>query len=229
MSLESTMTRIEADAGASATSFVTASISPAANSLILLCVNSSNTNGGTAPTSITGGGMTTWDLVATAANRDNRVSIYRAQQASPGSGTITIDYGATTMTAINWAVYDIPGAIVGNNGAAAIGQTATNTASGVELSVALTTYEPNEMEFVSTIREANESPTNYPFYTLQRQWPASALSLANDMTSMFKASFLITWPSGTPPIAGVGLVVKNASGVQPSFRDFPKPKLKEVA
>jgi hypothetical protein len=104
-------------------SYSTAAVSFASNALAL-CFVEIAIGSGTAPaiTSIAGGGMTTWTLVAEAGT-GRRLSCYRALQASPGSAAaITFDLDATAALA-HWSVWEVTGvATGGTNGANAIVQ-----------------------------------------------------------------------------------------------------------
>jgi hypothetical protein len=99
------------------TSYTTASISPAANSLLLLFVDDSIT-ADYAPLSVPTGLSLTWKSIGTrawsVAPATRRSSAWIAQcGASPGSGTITLtenDMGSgTTSTGTAWAVIEIIG------------------------------------------------------------------------------------------------------------------------
>lgn len=116
------------------TSYVTASVAPSANALVVVAVVYAD-NGSivTSPT-LTGGGMTTWTLIIEklfGLDR-RRIAFYRALQASPGSGTITMDFGADTMTGCMWSVFEITGVDPsGTNGSGAVVQSdSTSHASG---------------------------------------------------------------------------------------------------
>lgn len=109
-----------------ATSFTTASISPSANKLVLVAVMSAFAGGPTTPT-VSGAGMT-WTQVATDTVANTRLTIFRALDASPGSGALTIDFGAESEQRIAWSISEFDGIDTGGtNGANAIVQTASNT------------------------------------------------------------------------------------------------------
>ncbi len=87
----------------SATSFTTASVSPAAAQLLLLSTINAKSGGANTPT-ITGLGLT-WQLLNTAAfNGDRQVSVFGAftGAAAPTPGTILIDFGANTQVGCGW-------------------------------------------------------------------------------------------------------------------------------
>jgi hypothetical protein len=101
------------------TSYTTASVSPAANSLLLLFTVDAVTAGGTAPESVPTGLSLTWVRVGSRAWDDYRVGAWIAQcGGSPGSGTITLtenDRGSgTTAIGAAWSVIEITGHHVAN-------------------------------------------------------------------------------------------------------------------
>lgn len=108
-----------------ATSFTTASISPASNALLLLTVSYSPASGSAAPT-ITGNGLT-WTPVGGGeyggAGSRRLVRVWRAMGASPSSGAVTIDFGAISVESLNWSVDQFTGVDTsGTNGSGAIVQ-----------------------------------------------------------------------------------------------------------
>jgi hypothetical protein len=127
--------------------YTTASISPAPNTLVTVAVLSHRTTATISPT-VTGGGMASWDLVAsvdfdTLALPHRRLSIYRAMSANPGSGPITFKF-TNQVSNLNWIVSQWSGVSpngVNDNGASAIVQTGSNRANAVNgLSVALAPF-----------------------------------------------------------------------------------------
>ena len=116
--------------------FVTASITPTANKLVILTVWAFAQAGSTpfySPSSVTGNGLT-WveighqdyfpdDVGAPTVNLHCRVSMYRAMGASPTAGSITINYSGTLPDGISWSVTEFDGTDVsGTNGSGAIVQ-----------------------------------------------------------------------------------------------------------
>jgi hypothetical protein len=100
------------------TSYTTASISPAANSLLLLFVTDSIAVSSTAPESVPTGLSLTWERIGTrawgATPASQRSGAWIAQcGASPGSGTVTLtenDRGSgTTSVGTAWAIIQITG------------------------------------------------------------------------------------------------------------------------
>lgn len=138
-----TYTQLTSDSGNTgyftAPPYITASISPAANKLILLTVWTFATTASTPffdPTSVTGNGLT-WTLVAgqdhfpddpnfPTTGMHSRVSVYRAVGSSPTTGAITIAYTGTQPDGCAWSVTQFTGAdVTGTNGANAIVQAVT--------------------------------------------------------------------------------------------------------
>lgn len=116
----------------SATNPTTASITPSADALILICLNLYIAGGSiTAPSSITGNGIT-YALVNNSSDQDssadeNKQYLYRGMSSSPSAGIITIngywDY-------IGWTIDEVTGCASGSNGANAVVQSATNFSTG---------------------------------------------------------------------------------------------------
>jgi hypothetical protein len=125
--------------------YTTASIAPAPNTLVTIAVLSHRSTATISPT-VTGGGMASWDLVAsvdfdTLALPHRRLSIYRAMSAAPGSGPLTFTF-TNQVSNLEWSVSQWDGVETsGVNGAGAIGQTgATRADAGNGLSVGLAPF-----------------------------------------------------------------------------------------
>lgn len=99
--------------GSNATSYATASVSPTADALVLLTV-ASNLSGATPPNPTVSGCNLTWSLVETeaydTAGTYYSVWVYKGQGSSPTAGTITVDFGATTVGGLAWSVDEFEGA-----------------------------------------------------------------------------------------------------------------------
>lgn len=102
----------EGSSESDASSYATASISPTADSLVLAFVNQvtiTAASGSNTPT-CTGAGMT-WVQVATQSydseNPDRgRFTMFRALDASPGSGALTFDFGGETQARASWGIIE---------------------------------------------------------------------------------------------------------------------------
>lgn len=121
-----------------ATSYLTNSITPAANALIIVSVESlvlgTNPN---IPT-ITGDGIT-WVQVNTEFDGSQiRITVFRGMSASPTAGALTISFGAQTQHDINWSVEQATGVdITGTNGSGAVVQSVIATAASTTPSATL--------------------------------------------------------------------------------------------
>ena len=124
-----------------ATSFATASISPSANKLVVVCVHSHDNAGGDPSTPTISGASMTWTQIVTkrgTSDNAHRITLFRALSASPGSGALTINF-STTQNEVLWSILEFstinPG---GTNGANAIVQSATNASSSTGTSGSVT-------------------------------------------------------------------------------------------
>jgi len=111
-------------------SFSTASITPTANRLVLLCLRTRR-SGAIPDPAITGNGLT-WVAINrkdynTVGTPVEHVFIYRALGASPSAGAVTIDTSAVgAQTSASWAITEFSGIDTsGTNGSGAIVQSAT--------------------------------------------------------------------------------------------------------
>lgn len=116
--------------------YTTAAIAPASNALITVAVLTHQSSSAAPAPTLSGGGMASWDVVATTTFNGStpldRVTIFRAMSASPGSGPITIT-SSVTVSNCQWIVSQWDGVETsGSNGSGAIVQ--TGTASGAAVS-----------------------------------------------------------------------------------------------
>jgi hypothetical protein len=129
------------------TSYSTASVSPGANRLLLLGVDAYIAAGSVQPPqpTISGNGLT-WVLVNSvdhdAAGTDRGGTwLFRSMGASPSSGAITIDFGATTISACAWTLDDADGVDTsGTNGSGAVVQSVTASANDVTVTATLAAF-----------------------------------------------------------------------------------------
>jgi adhesin/invasin len=117
-----------------ASTFTTASIAPAPNALVTVAVLSHQSASAVPDPTLTGAGMT-WQVVASVAYDGatplDRLTIYRAMSASPGSGPLTIKTSATVSNC-QWIVSQWSGVDQsGTNGSGAIVQTGSATGAAV--------------------------------------------------------------------------------------------------
>jgi hypothetical protein len=116
--------------------YTTASFTPAPNTLITVAVLGHNSSSAPPAPTVSGGGMTTWTEV-TSVTFDNtgspldRLTVFRAMSAMPGSGPLTITF-AKTVSDCQWIVSQWSGVDQsGTNGSGAIGQMGSTTGDGV--------------------------------------------------------------------------------------------------
>jgi hypothetical protein len=169
----------------------TASIAPAPNTLVTITLLSHRSTATISPI-VTGGGMASWDLVAsvdfdTLALPHRRLTIYRAMSANPGSGPITFKF-TNQVSNLEWIVSQWDGVETsGVNGAGAIVQTGSDRANSVNgltvglapfqnpANVALGAFGVNSQTAVITpaagFAEIDEEPANEGTRgDLQTQW-----------------------------------------------------------
>jgi hypothetical protein len=132
--------------GTNSTSYATASVSPGASKLILVIVSTTVSTAGSQlfPNSVSGAGLT-FTMIDDAPGADSvssrQISVWRALNASPGTGTITITFPATMLNC-QWKVIEVDGIDTsGTNGSGAIVQFAAGTeATTATPSVTLATF-----------------------------------------------------------------------------------------
>lgn len=114
------------------TSFTTSSISPTANSLVLLSflVRNAVSVDPVTPT-VTGAGLTWVEVNSSLYDPDSstrrKLFVFRALGASPSTGALTIDFGAVTHANITYAIDEFSGVDTsGTNGSGAIVQSGHN-------------------------------------------------------------------------------------------------------
>jgi hypothetical protein len=130
------------------------SIAPAPNTLVTVAVTTHNATAAAPVPTLSGGGMASWDVVATTTydvvgTPKKRITIFRAMSALPGSGPITIT-SSVTLSDCQWIVSQWSGVDAGGtNGSGAIVQTASNAADAVTtLAVPLAPFaNPNDVAY----------------------------------------------------------------------------------
>jgi adhesin/invasin len=115
--------------------YPTGAVAPAANTLITVAVLGHSSLGTPPIPTLSGGGMTAWDVVATVtfdgATPLRRLTVFRATSAAPGSGPLTIT-SSMTLSHVQWIVSQWDGAETsGVNGAGGIVQTGTAQGTAV--------------------------------------------------------------------------------------------------
>ncbi|HXJ32144.1 MAG TPA: Ig-like domain-containing protein, partial [Gemmatimonadales bacterium] len=198
--------------------FTTASIAPAANALVTIAVLTHQASAAAPDPTLTGGGMTSWQVVASVAYDGatplDRLTIFRGMSAAPGSGPITIQT-SVTVSNCQWVVSQWSGVNQsGTNGSGAIAQ--TNSATGA----AVTTLTPTLAAFVSAndaaygvfgVASATSVVTAGSGFTTIDQQP-SGESTVGDLFAEWavnKPAVTATWPS------------KNAGGLAVEIKAGP--------
>jgi hypothetical protein len=129
-----------------ATSYTTASVSPAPNQPVLIGVDIARTNAEPDVPTVTGNGLT-YTLVnqihykTGGATTNLKLCVFRAAGASPSAGAVTIDFAGVTHIGCRWDVLQASNADPGgSNGSAAVVQSAVASgliAAGADLTVSL--------------------------------------------------------------------------------------------
>jgi hypothetical protein len=119
----------EGSSGATAASYLTNSVTPAANKLLLLVVTNGLSGGASVVNTVTGQGVT-WVLVDQAAQSNVRVSVFRAM-GTPTTGQLTIDFNAVSQTNCIWSLVQFDKVNTGGtNGSGAVVQSKNGTGTG---------------------------------------------------------------------------------------------------
>lgn len=112
-----------------ATSYNTASVSPAGDALLLLWVSTIAAATPNAPT-VSGNGLT-WVQEETITFGSRRITLFRAMGASPSTGALTIDFAGQTQTGAVWSLIQYTGIDTGGtNGSAAVVQSVADANTG---------------------------------------------------------------------------------------------------
>jgi hypothetical protein len=153
--------------GTDATSYTTASITPASNALIL-CTVENDVSGVPAVPTVSGCSLT-WVQIETCYYDQSgtrfRVTMFRALGASPTSGTLTIDMGGATQGGCGWIVDQFTNTdTTGTNGSGAIVQSAKSAepdaAAGTNVTATLGSgITSGNAAYTVAAWEANESGT----------------------------------------------------------------------
>ncbi len=126
--------------------YTTAAVAPAPNTLVTIAVLEHSSLGTPPVPALSGGGVTTWDVIATTtfdtvSLPQRRLTIFRAMSAAPGSGSITIT-STMTLSHCQWIVSQWDGVDQsGTNGVGAIAQAGATSGDAVSgLSVPLAPF-----------------------------------------------------------------------------------------
>lgn len=128
-------------------SIATASITPAANRVVFAAVSAFSAVSLQEPTA-TGNGLT-WAVVATVnVDANRKLTVFRAEGATPSAGAITFDFGGVTQTSFIWSVvqYDVAGPEAQSKTA----QVASGTSIAVTLDNPLDSAASRTLAFVTS-------------------------------------------------------------------------------
>lgn len=196
--------------GSSTTSFVTASVSPTANRLILVAINGYIATGGVDPTtpSVTGNGIT-YTLVDSAgidqagATDRSLLWVFRGMSASPSAGAITLSWsGGTAPTRASWAVDQSTADVdtSGSNGANAIvagtknKATSASTVTTLSVSFVGSMTSGNGAYFACGIENNNSQTPETGWTALANQIGTTLVGLSTQyLTSGTDTSTATTW------------------------------------
>ncbi|MGE5144961.1 MAG: Ig-like domain-containing protein [Acidobacteriota bacterium] len=201
--------------------YTTASITPAPNALVTVAVLTHQSSSAAPVPTLSGGGMAGWDVVTTTtfngATPLDRVTIFRAMSASPGSGPITIT-SSVTVSNCQWMVSQWDGVDAsGTNGAGAVVQTGTTTGTAVNgLTVTLATFaDANDVGYgVFGIASATPAATAGSGFTRIDEQP-SGEGTTGDLFAEWAANdntIDATWTSKSAGALGVELKAGSGSG-----------------
>ncbi|HET9707042.1 MAG TPA: hypothetical protein VFP39_01930 [Gemmatimonadales bacterium] len=190
--------------------YTTASIAPAANALITVAVLGHNSTAAPPSPAVTGGGMTSWTVVASVvfdgvATPHKRLTVYQAQSAAPGSGPVTITW-TSSVSNCQWIVMQW-------NGATGIVQSGSTQAdAATRLTVNLAAFgNSNDVAYgVFGVAKAAPAVTPGSGFTLnaeQGSLESPAADLASESATNL-ASVAATWGSAN----GGAIALEIAAG-----------------
>lgn len=135
-----TAQNLTSGSGTNATSFETASISPAASRLILLSIRNIEAAAATADEPAASGAGLTFTKVRTKTGTDprRRITVMRALAASPSSGVVTISF-TDTQTNCEWSINEFTNVdTTGTNGENAVVQSVDALGEGTDAGITAT-------------------------------------------------------------------------------------------
>lgn len=207
--------------GSSSTTLTTSSISPSANTLIIVAFSLYATSPAATPT-VSGNGLT-WVQVDNVVDGALRNVVFRAMGASPSSGAVTVSYSGTTgFAGAICHISQFNGVDTsGTNGSGAVRQFAHNTGTGGVSSLTVTlaafgssanatfgTFDTNIGDSWtpgSGFTEIYDNAGGFPFTSSATEW-------RNDNST----SVSMTKSSGSGDIVGIALEIVAAATVSHS-------------
>lgn len=177
--------------------YTTASISPAPNALITVAVLGHNSTAAPPSPTVTGGGMTSWTVVASVtfdagATPHKRLTVYQALAASPTSGPLTITW-TSSVSNCQWIVTQWAGA----TGIAQSGATQGDAVTGLSVNLAAFGNSSDVAYGVFGLAKAAPALTAGTGFTLQAEQGSGespAVDLAAESATNL-ASVAATWAS----------------------------------
>lgn len=195
------------------TSIITPSISPSANALVVVTVWNKLDAGATLPT-VTGASGT-WVQVGTVTSVDGirRCTMFRDLSASPGSGALTVSFGATTQDNAACSVDQFTNVVKsGTNGSGAIVQVKSTVQVGTftGVTVTLNTLTNTNNVAYGGVREGGGGAITAGLTELSEPGPAG--NLYNTQWGTNQTSVSWTWASVSA--STVALAIEIASGLR---------------
>ena len=177
--------------------YTTASIAPAANTLITVAVLGHNSTAAPPSPTVTGGGMTSWTVVSSVtfdgvATPHKRLTVYQALNAAPGSGPLTITW-TSSVSNCQWIVTQWSGA----TGVAQNGTAQADAATGLTVNLAVFANSNDVAYGVFGVAKAAPAVTPGSGFTLnaeQGSLESPAADLASESATNL-ASVVATWGS----------------------------------
>ena len=213
------LTHDKSESGAA--SYNTASITPTANSLVLLTVFTQENN---APSSISGNGLT-WVLVDSAGWSDEWLFMwtYRAMGASPSAGAVTINFSPSLSYYCAWAIDEFANVDTsGSNGSGAIVQSvdATNAGGGGSLSITLAAFGSTNNATYGTFQGGGASQhlvEGSGFSALCPEFESSVTYTKHAITEFRNDNDTTVDVTGAWRIIGVAAEIKYSAGATQSI------------
>lgn len=206
-------------ASGSANSSPTASISPAANKLVLVTVFSARGSGGNIATPSVSGCNITWTQVETrTANSANwRITLFRGLGTSPTEGVLSITFGGQTQDqGIGWIVDQISPVITsGTNGSDAVPQSTSGVATGATntgITMNLSAFTRNGSGAYGVVATQGTNITAGSGFTLSGSATITAGKMASEFSNSPDNSVDFTWDSENDEGAGIAAEIAGHLG-----------------
>lgn len=209
--------------GTDANSYATASVSPTANSLVLLKVYHALSTGSITTPTASGAGLTFTAVQTLTQGADpvRRITIFRGLSASPSSGAITIDFGGQTQDNCTWSVDEFAGIDTsGSNGSGAIVQSGTesknNSSPGTGVTVTLSAFADANNAAYGSIRASNtttDTIVGSGFSSLEDKTGSESGTHTTEWKNSQDTTVDWTWESSTRTAMAIGIEVAIAPAV----------------